>query len=126
MEAVSLAGTIVQFTQVGLEFFSRFLALYRSANGTLEEMADKEKHIQALLRDIASLEAIPLTQIDNEHVRACRKVLEQLSQIINSTKGHGKRRVISNFKAAARAVRIKQRFEQLDQQLVCAVQNLQL
>jgi hypothetical protein len=126
MEAVSLIGIIVQFTQVGLEFFSRLLALYRSANGTIEEMADKEKHIQALLRDIASLEAIPLSQIDNEHVRACRKVLEQLSQIINSTKGNGKRRVVSNLKAAARAVRNKQRFEQLDNQLVYVVQSLQL
>lgn len=126
MEAVSLAGTIVQFTQVGLQFFSRFLALYRSTNGTLEDIADKEKQIEALLRDIASLEAIPFTQIDNEHIKACRKVLEQLSQMINSTKGNGKRHVISNFKAAACAVRNKQRFEQLDRQLVCSVQSLQL
>jgi hypothetical protein len=73
MEAVSLAGTIVQFTQVGLEFFSRFLALCRSANGTLEEISDKEKQIQALLREIASLEAVTPTQINNEHVNTCRK-----------------------------------------------------
>ncbi|KAF7590196.1 hypothetical protein BBP40_003171 [Aspergillus hancockii] len=76
-------------------------------------MSDMEKQIEAVLRDIADLEAVLLAQNDNERARACRKVLEQLSHMVNATKGNGKRHVVSNLKVAARA-------------LVCLVQGLQI
>lgn len=126
MEAISLASSIVQFTQVAVVFFTRFLALCRSANGTTQEFADRETQIQAILVDIAALEARPLTQAESEHVRACQKVLKQMSQAIGSTKGDGRRHVISNVKAAARAMRVGKQFEQLDRQLSVSIQGLQL
>ncbi|KAE8313875.1 hypothetical protein BDV41DRAFT_576302 [Aspergillus transmontanensis] len=107
MEAVSLAGTIVQFTQVGLEFFSRFFALCRSANGTLEEITEQEKQVQALLQHIADLEALYPNQNRNEETKACRKILEQLLRMVDSTKGNGKPHITSNIKTAARAMKIK-------------------
>ncbi|KAL3466255.1 hypothetical protein BJX64DRAFT_284823 [Aspergillus heterothallicus] len=134
MEAVSLAGVIVQFTHVGLEFFSRFFALCRSANGTLEDMSDREAQVQVLLTDIAALEAVLAHSqgADNnnqqqQHIESCRRVLDQLSQMVDSTKGRtGKRHVVTNVKAAARAFRNKQRFEQLDQQVHRSIQGLLL
>ena len=126
MEAVSLAGTIVQFTQVGLEFFSRFFALFRSANGTLEETSEQEKQVQALLQHIADLEALYPAQNHNEETKACRKILEQLLRMVDSTKGNGKPRIASNIKAAARAMNIKPRIEKLNRQLDCFIQGLQL
>ncbi|KAJ5378220.1 uncharacterized protein N7496_005629 [Penicillium cataractarum] len=127
MEPISLAGFIIQITQFGVEFFSRFLALSRSANGSIREVSDREMQIQAILVDIAALKALPLlTQGEDEHITACQKVLKQMSKIITSTKGNGKRNVISNARAAARAMRVSKRFEQLDHQLSVSMQALQL
>jgi hypothetical protein len=126
MEPISLASFIVQITQIGVEFFSRFLALSRSANGSLREFSDRESQIKAIFVDVATLGAVQLTQGEDEHVRACQKVLEQMLKIVNSTKGKGKRHVISNARAAARAMRVSKRFEQLDHQLNISIQGLQL
>lgn len=76
--------------------------------------------------DIPALEAVPLTQVENQHLKACQKDLKQISKIIISTKGNGKRHVISNFRAVACAMRASKRFEQLDHQLSVSIQGLQL
>ncbi|KAJ6155079.1 hypothetical protein N7470_005645 [Penicillium chermesinum] len=114
------------FTQIGIEVFRRFFALYRSVNGTLEEISDKRKQIKALLRDLAFLASVPDIQVDREHIQACRQVLEKMAQVLDSSKGKGKRHIIPNIKAAIRVVKVEKKLEQQVSQQICMLQGLQL
>jgi len=136
LSALSIAGTVVQFVDFGLNIVSKGRRIYRSGNGTLSEYHDLELLTNDLLTLQAKLRCSIPSHTPDRKSSADDAALETLCttsgdlagtllERLNMAKAQGRYRAWKSFRQALKSVWSKKAIDEMVERLLAVRDQLQ-